>query len=196
MSGSPGDPGPEASAPDASYEIRYLDLIRRRQQAVLSPPMAQEPMLPLHRLDPEMFERLVAEYVWLPPDTRGVRLYGRRGQADYGLDAVATSWSGTVAVYQAKRYLRIAARSPACSSHGASPSRSPRTTATSAHPGGGIRRGSVLAVSEVTGSMSLLLALLAGAMADGSWVGVTGVAGVGVEAAAQAGVPLGRLIRS
>jgi hypothetical protein len=54
----------------------------------------------------------------------------------------------------------------------------------------------VLAVSEVTGSMSLLLALLAGAMADGSWVGVTGVAGVGVEAAAQAGVPLGRLIRS
>jgi hypothetical protein len=61
-------------------------------------------------------------------------------------------------------------------------------------PGGGIRRGSVLAVSGVTGSMSLLLALLAGAMTDGSWAAVTGMPGVGMEAAEQAGVPLGRLI--
>jgi hypothetical protein len=61
-------------------------------------------------------------------------------------------------------------------------------------PGGGIRRGSVLAVSGATGSMSLLLALLAAAMADGPWAAVTGVPGVGVEAAALAGVPLGRLI--
>ena len=88
-------------------EIRYLDLIWRRQQAGLPPPMAQEPLLPLHRLDPEMFERLVAEYVWRLPDTRDVRLYGRRGQADYGLDAVATSWSRTVTVYQAKRYQQL-----------------------------------------------------------------------------------------
>ncbi len=36
-----------------------------------------------------------------------MRLYGRRGQADYGLDAVATSWSGAVTVYQAKRYQQL-----------------------------------------------------------------------------------------
>jgi hypothetical protein len=93
-----GDSVPEDCAPGASCEIRYLDLIRRRRQAAPPPPMAQEPLLPLHRLDPEMFERLVAEYVWLLPDTRNVRLYGRRGQADYGLDAVAMSWSGNVTV--------------------------------------------------------------------------------------------------
>jgi hypothetical protein len=56
--------------------------------------MAQEPLLPLNRLDPEMFEKVVAEYVWRLPGARRVRLYGRRGQADYGLDAVAvTLWS-------------------------------------------------------------------------------------------------------
>ena len=101
------DPGPEDCTPGAIYEIRYLDLIRRRQQAALPPSMAQEPLLPLHRLDPEMFERLVAEYVWLLPDTRNVRLYGRRGQADHGLDAVAMSWSAKVTVYQAKRYQQL-----------------------------------------------------------------------------------------
>lgn len=99
--------GPEDCAPGTSYEIRYLDLIRRQHQVALPPPMAREPLLPLHRLDPEMFERLVAESVWLLPDTRNVRLYGRRGQADHGLDAVATSWSGEVTVYQAKRYQQL-----------------------------------------------------------------------------------------
>jgi hypothetical protein len=69
--------------------------------------MAQELILPLHRLDPEIFERLVAEYVWRLPDIRRIRLYGRRGQADYGLDAVAVTWSGDVIVYQAKRYQEL-----------------------------------------------------------------------------------------
>jgi hypothetical protein len=81
-------------------------VIRRRQQA-LPPPMAQEALLPLNRLDPEMFEKVVAEYVWRLPGTRRVRLYGRRGQADYGLDAVAVTWSGEVTVYQAKRYQEL-----------------------------------------------------------------------------------------
>lgn len=57
-----------------------------------------------------MFERLVAEYVWLLPDTRSVRLYGRRGQADYGLDAVTVLWSGEVTVYQAKRSQELTRR--------------------------------------------------------------------------------------
>ena len=69
--------------------------------------MAQESLLPLNRLDPEVFEKVVAEYVWRLPGTRRVRLYGRRGQADYGLDAVAVIWSGEVTVYQAKRYQQL-----------------------------------------------------------------------------------------
>ena len=36
-----------------------------------------------------------------------MRLYGRRGQADHGLNVVATSWSGVVTVYQAKRYQQL-----------------------------------------------------------------------------------------
>ena len=55
----PGNPEGESGPEGDIYEIRYVDLIRRRQQAALPPPMAQEPMLPLRRLDPEMFERLV-----------------------------------------------------------------------------------------------------------------------------------------
>ena len=105
--GTSEDPGLGDSEPGSSYEIRYVDVIRRGGQVGLPPPMAQEPLLPLHRLDPEIFERLVAEYVWRLPDTRRVRLYGRRGQTDYGLDAVATSWSGEVTVYQAKRYQQL-----------------------------------------------------------------------------------------
>jgi len=102
-----GDPTAEDGESGSSYEIRYIDVIRRRRQAEPPPPMAQELLLPLHQLDPEIFERLVAEYVWRLPDTRRVRLYGRRGQADYGLDAVAVTWSGDVTVYQAKRYQQL-----------------------------------------------------------------------------------------
>jgi Restriction endonuclease len=69
--------------------------------------MAQEPLLPLNRLDPMVFEKVVAEYVWRLPGTRRVRLYGRSGQADYGLDAVAVTDSGEVTVYQAKRYQQL-----------------------------------------------------------------------------------------
>jgi hypothetical protein len=92
---------------DRSYEIRYIDVIRRRRQAEPPPPMAQELLLPLHQLDPEIFERLVDEYVWRLPDTRRVRLYGRWRQTDYGLDAVAVTWSGDGTVYQAKRYQQL-----------------------------------------------------------------------------------------
>jgi hypothetical protein len=105
--GTSADSDPEDGEPGSSYEIRYVDVMRRRQQPPLSPPMAQEFLLPLNRLDPEMFEKVVAEYVWRLPGTRRVRLYGRRGQADFGLDAVAVTWSGEVTVYQAKRYQQL-----------------------------------------------------------------------------------------
>lgn len=57
-------------------------------------------------------------------------------------------------------------------------------------PGGGLRRGSVIAVR---GSMALLLALLAAATARGVWAAVVGVGDLGVLAAAEAGVVVQRL---
>lgn len=61
-------------------------------------------------------------------------------------------------------------------------------------PGGGIEGGSVLAVAGAAGSTTLLVALLSALMAGGAWAAVLGVADLGVEAAAQVGVPLERLV--
>jgi hypothetical protein len=57
-------------------------------------------------------------------------------------------------------------------------------------PGGGLRRGSVVAVY---GSMALLLALLSAATAQGAWAAVVGVGDLGMLAAAEAGVVVRRL---
>jgi hypothetical protein len=57
-------------------------------------------------------------------------------------------------------------------------------------PDGALRRGSSLVV---TGSTSLVLALVARASQEGSWVAVVGLPGVGLLAAQQAGVVLDRL---
>src|ERR1700742_4725968 len=58
-------------------------------------------------------------------------------------------------------------------------------------PGGGLARGSVLAVDHPG---LLCLALLAGASAAGAWCGVAGVASLGVVAAAGMGAEPGRLM--
>lgn len=60
-------------------------------------------------------------------------------------------------------------------------------------PGGGLRRGSVVALAPEAGSISLLFALLAKASAGGAWAGVVGSPGLGLVAAAEAGVQLERL---
>jgi hypothetical protein len=57
-------------------------------------------------------------------------------------------------------------------------------------PTGGMRRGSAVAVR---GSASLLLALLAGPSGRGAWCGVVGMPGLGLAAAAEAGIALERL---
>ncbi|MGI8798571.1 MAG: hypothetical protein ACR2GE_04635 [Pseudonocardia sp.] len=57
-------------------------------------------------------------------------------------------------------------------------------------PAGGLRRGSTV---TVRGSTSLLLALLAEASAAGAWSAVIGMPGLGLVAAAEAGVDLARL---
>lgn len=60
-------------------------------------------------------------------------------------------------------------------------------------PGGGLRRGSTVAVTTGAGAGSLLFALLAAASAEGAWAGVVGRPGLGTTAAAEAGVRLERL---
>lgn len=57
-------------------------------------------------------------------------------------------------------------------------------------PGGGLRRGSTVAVG---GAVSLVLALLAAATRDGSWAAVAALPELGLAAAAELGVDLERL---
>lgn len=58
-------------------------------------------------------------------------------------------------------------------------------------PGGGLQEGSVYSVA---GSGTLLMALLAGPSAAGSWCGIVGVPEFGVEAASRFGIDLERLV--
>ncbi|MCU1423978.1 MAG: hypothetical protein JWM51_269 [Microbacteriaceae bacterium] len=58
-------------------------------------------------------------------------------------------------------------------------------------PGGGLQEGSVY---SVVGSATLLMALLAGPSAAGSWCAVVGVPEFGIEAAARFGIDLERLV--
>src|SRR5690606_9088240 len=60
-------------------------------------------------------------------------------------------------------------------------------------PGGGLRRGSTVAVPSGPAATSLLFALLAEASAEGAWAAVVGRPELGLVAAAEAGVRLGRL---
>jgi hypothetical protein len=61
-------------------------------------------------------------------------------------------------------------------------------------PGGGLRRGSTVAVSPgaTTGTTTLLLSLIAAASAEGAWCAVVGLPDLGMAAAAEAGVALSR----
>src|SRR5918999_213247 len=57
-------------------------------------------------------------------------------------------------------------------------------------PGGGLRRGTTVAV---TSSAALALALVAGASAAGSWVAAVGLPDLGIVAAVETGIALERL---
>ncbi|WP_067876396.1 hypothetical protein [Agromyces aureus] len=57
-------------------------------------------------------------------------------------------------------------------------------------PGGTLREGTIV---QVEGSMTLLMALLAGPSADGRWAAIVGMPEFGVEAAASFGIALERL---
>lgn len=61
-------------------------------------------------------------------------------------------------------------------------------------PDGGLRPGTVVALGWASGSTTLLLRILAGPLAGGSWGAVVGIPALGLEAAAGLGVDLERLV--
>lgn len=61
-------------------------------------------------------------------------------------------------------------------------------------PGGGLRRGSVVAVHGGAGATSLLLALMAGASSAGVWCAAVGMPALGPLAAGELGVATERLV--
>lgn len=61
-------------------------------------------------------------------------------------------------------------------------------------PEHGIPRGSIVALTGTGAVCSLLLAILAGPVANGAWAGIAGMPQLGLEAAAGFGVPIDRLL--
>jgi hypothetical protein len=71
------------------------------------PPIPPATRLPAGELSPEVFERLVLEYVWSVEAVRDVHVYGRRGQTQYGLDIVGEDRERQRFVYQVRRLQTI-----------------------------------------------------------------------------------------
>ncbi len=66
-------------------------------------------VLPLHEIGPEAFESVIAELV-ASQKNRSAHFYGRRGQAQYGLDIVEEKADNQRILYQVKRFERITPR--------------------------------------------------------------------------------------
>jgi hypothetical protein len=81
--------------------------ILARQPGRVSPPVPPATRLPMLELSPEVFERLVLEYVWSVEAARDVHVYGRRGQKQYELDIVGQDRERRRFVYQVRRLKTI-----------------------------------------------------------------------------------------
>jgi hypothetical protein len=81
-------------------------LAGRSQVEPLRVPLQNPPLLPLEHLEPEVFERLVAEMA-ARQDNLGVQFYGRRGQKQYGLDIVERRPDRQRWLYQVKRHQEL-----------------------------------------------------------------------------------------
>lgn len=98
-----------AAGEDAAIEeIPFGELAGREQPTEVRPPLPSPLLLPFNELDPEVFERVVAEVVGWRRDNRGAQFYGRRGQKQHGLDVVEHEHAGGRSLYQVKRYQRVA----------------------------------------------------------------------------------------
>lgn len=84
-----------------------LEQLREHAPAAEVPIPTKNPaVLPVGHLDPEAFERLVAEVIDMR-ENASLHFYGRRGQAQYGLDIVEELADGKRVLYQVKRYATI-----------------------------------------------------------------------------------------
>ncbi|MQA87834.1 MAG: hypothetical protein GEV03_25225 [Streptosporangiales bacterium] len=83
-------------------ELPLEDLLARSQTLPLSPPISAPAGLPFDQLAPRVFERLVAEVVWRVDGMNNVRIYGRSGQDQGGLDIVGRRGT-SLHVYQVRR---------------------------------------------------------------------------------------------
>ncbi|QMU70263.1 hypothetical protein [Streptacidiphilus sp. P02-A3a] len=91
---------------DPPQELTLAQLTRHKQSGPLPLPIQNPGLLPFNDLDPEVFERVVAEVVSRRHNL-GVQFYGRRGQKQYGLDIVEREPSQQRSLYQVKRYQQI-----------------------------------------------------------------------------------------
>lgn len=87
-------------------ERTLVDVLRHTQSGELPIPIQNSSLLPLSNLDPEVFERLIAELV-SRRNNLGVQFYGRRGQTQYGLDIVERENTSTRVLYQVKRFEKL-----------------------------------------------------------------------------------------
>src|SRR3954470_7203004 len=94
---------------DDLVERSLNDLRSRRRHRVVPTATRTADVLPLTTIEPEVFERVIAEVV-AAQDNHSVHFYGRRGQAQYGLDVVEERSDGTRVLYQVKRFEQMTGR--------------------------------------------------------------------------------------
>ena len=85
------------------------DLRSRPRHNVVPTATRTADVLPLITIEPEVFERVIAEVV-AAQENHSVHFYGRRGQAQYGLDVVEEKSDGTRVLYQVKRFEQMTSR--------------------------------------------------------------------------------------
>lgn len=92
-----------------SVELTLTTLQDRRQESPLPTPIRNPKLLPLAELEPEVFERLIAELVVNVTNSPTVHFYGRRGQRQHGIDIFEEQAAGARTLYQVKRYATVSA---------------------------------------------------------------------------------------
>lgn len=88
---------------DEPYQRQTLGDLPLPTQFTTTLPTANPRQLPLADLEPEVFERLAAEFVAWRSNSTKVHFYGRRGQAQYGLDIVEHLGGAKPTLYQVRR---------------------------------------------------------------------------------------------
>lgn len=94
---------PDSHSDEDAHPVTLSELAHRQQRSPLSIPIQNSPLLPLDMLDPDVLERVAAEMV-AGHHNLGAQFYGRRGQAQSGLDIVELERTGERTLYQVKRY--------------------------------------------------------------------------------------------